>query len=55
MRKIEFIISIRAKIEDDNIKKQEIDEIGRFLAEDIENSMQNGEDFLETEYIGVFY
>ena len=30
-----------------------IDEIGRFLAEDIENIYQNGEDLFKVDYLGV--
>lgn len=45
IQKLSFLIAIDA-IDD------RVDEIGRFLAEDIENIYQNGEDYFKVEYIG---
>lgn len=44
-------LNFRIVIEDD-LETEDFDEIGQFLAEDIEKSFQNGVDNLSVEYMG---
>lgn len=49
MTLVEYKIAIILDFEQE---KADFDEIGEFLAEDIRNMLENGEDFVETRYIG---
>ena len=39
-------------IEDETENNKDYDEIGQFLAKDVENMLYNGEDTLEVDYVG---
>ena len=52
MKKVNFFIKITLEFDEDNPCNCHFDDIGEFLAYDIANSLDNGEDFVETEYLG---
>lgn len=52
MQNDEIIFKIGIKFLKKALSEEDIEEIGAFLAEDIRNIYDNGEDFIETEYLG---
>ena len=53
MTLVEYKIAITVDLEEKPTKKEDLDEIGQFLAEDFYNMLENGEDFVEIRYIGA--
>lgn len=53
MAKSSFLIEIVAECEQNQVNLENLIEIGDFLAEDIFQSLNNGEDFIDVRLIGV--
>lgn len=53
MAKSSFLIEIVAECEQNQVNLENLIEIGDFLAEDIFQSLDNGEDFIDVRLIGV--
>jgi hypothetical protein len=46
------MLKIGLKFHKNSLSKEDIAEIGSFLAEDIRKAYDNGEDFIDTEFLG---
>ena len=53
MAKSSFVIEIVAECEQNQVNLESLTEIGDFLAKDILQSLDNGEDFIDVRLIGV--
>lgn len=53
MAKSSFLIEIVAECEQNQVNLENLIEIGDFLAKDIFQSLDNGEDFIDVRLIGV--
>ncbi len=53
MAKSSFLIEIIAECEQNKVILENLVDIGEFLAEDIFQSLDNGEDFIDVRLIGV--
>lgn len=47
-----MFIQINAEIDEVEAKLGDIEQYGKFLAHDIEKSLDNGEDYIEVKYMG---
>lgn len=52
MALVEYKIAVVVEFEEKPTKKEDLDEIGDFLAKDFENMLQNGEDFVKVWCLG---